>query len=98
SGVQPLASEEVQFGDKVTGPVDEEGTTASVVNVGTLHLSLEHDRQVVGEVASGCKDLPNRRLLRDTVRLQRRELLVGQLGKQQLCAFGGHEVRRDFDL
>ena len=61
--------------------MDEESATASVMNVGTLHVSLEHDYQVVREVASGCKDLPDRRLLRDTVRPQRRELVVGQFGK-----------------
>src|SRR5262249_42283651 len=84
SGVQSLARQEVELGDEVTRPVEEEGTTASLVNVGTLDLSLSHDDQVVGEVAGCCEDLPNRRLLHNTVRLQRRELLVGQLGEEQL--------------
>ena len=80
-GVQPLAGKDVQLGDEVARAVDEEGTAATVVDVGTLDFSLEHDDQVVGQVAGGRQYLPNRRLLCHAIRPQRRELLVGQLGK-----------------
>jgi hypothetical protein len=73
--------------------VDEERATASVVNVGTLDLSIEHNHQVVSEVAGGGEDLPNRGLLRRAVRLQHRQLLIGQFGQQQLGVLGGHQIR-----
>jgi hypothetical protein len=70
--------------------VDEEGATSSVVDVGTLDFSLQHDHQVVGKVAGLREDLPNRRLLRRAIAHQRRELLVSELGDQQLGVLGGH--------
>jgi hypothetical protein len=97
-GVYALAGQKIEFGDEVTRPVEEERSTASVVNVGTLDLSIEHDHQVVREVAGGSEDLPIRGIFYGAVRFQRSQLLVGQFGEQTLGVLGRHQIRLEPDL